>query len=453
MNHEQNRPTELTHIGSDSLYDIGQTMKNEPDDRKKIYRILQSIENTKEGHESTFGQYLMRRIRVKAGNEALTQEACIDILYDSLVRNGIPSHLPSPDGSYEKADKRTVRGWFSKCPMRALGAPILVGFSLDLSLAEVNELYRKGLGETELHSKRGYECIALFCFNNHLDFEYYRRVLIEYAAELAGIRPSQEINLELSSGLHDELLNLKEKSELMRFLREHRVGFDLKTDPSVTARDIACRLFDEIAEQAKYCMPYEFSCQDSSAFSVGQIERLLYGSNPMDQYGMLFYPDQYLQEAFLYAVPTDESGNLLFRDRVLADNKEFHFNFSPLTRQALSKILEEKTASTTPRNTPRECLITLCFLKWALATSDEYDTQYLEWQFENEADEVLVSAGFEPLRAANPFDCFMMSIAAEEEGHNPLMLHHLAWSVTVDEYRDYCKAVAAEQAAAEQTDS
>lgn len=425
---------------------IESAVRTERGDKDKVCRLLSELDRLP---KHPFGTHLMRRIRVKTGEEHASAKRCKEILYAAFARKNIPFRLPSiteDEPPYEEPDKakkeRVIEGWLSADTVNRLyGAPILIGFALDLTLEEVNELYSKGIGQTELHPKSGYEAIAIYCFNNRiLDFENYRRYIFDYL-EQCDTGVSLSADRESSLGRYGELLDCAEEWELMDYLRLHPVTFARKTDPSVFAHQTVTNLYNEIAELAKPVLRYAYGHLDEICpdFSPAQVENLLYGVEQECTSNNNYLKDFCLQEALMYVCPRNEGGNVDFAGSVLNDKDKIRF--LALTRQALNMILKEKTEKNNPRNTPRDAILTLCFLKWALRNMnlalESENSRYTRLSgaaFKKEANELLSQCGFECMRAVNPFDCFLMVLTAEK---NPLMLYRLAWTITEQDLDDF----------------
>lgn len=376
----------------------------------------------------SFADYLKRTIRRKRADDPDAGADTEDV--DWLVgafrkRNTPPSFTPT-----SAKLRALVKNWLTQRTV-SRNVVLLLGFALELSPGEVDELLTKGLREPRLDPKDPLEVICWYCFMRRLPFAKFEELWGRFSSACS----EREDGIALASTVRvrGSMESIRSEAELTAYL--DRLGMTQGPGrQSISAR----RQFDRLYQRARELVANvktEMEREDAGT-EAGRYAEMLSGNDRMYDYQKMerirkkreayrvYRPQEItpadIENVLYAAVPKDRNGNMIpMKDSSL----NLRFSGKRLNRQHMQEILDGSGPIS------RFDLITLAFFA-SSGETDLYDEPAERYgSFIRSANETLRNADMEPLYPANPFESFVMMCMLTDD---PLGSFADVWELSYD---------------------
>ena len=368
---------EFTYYARESMYDIVDDAYFRDRDSYLIYDALQTRLKA-----IPFGDYLKRYIYQKAELDGDYREIPLkeyqQIIRDSFQENLTPSSFTPTSARLSALSKN----WLTQ---QAVNRKVvfLLGFGLNMSVADVNGFLTKALKEPEISSKDPFEVICWYCYRNRYSFPKFEQLWSIYEATPPGNLDIRMIYEDRTIDVRGRMLTLQDDTALISYLTRLKTA-DNVTRYSVAARRHLSRLYDE----ARMLLAKQLSESEDAPVSWEQV-------TPGD-----------MERVLCSAVPTDKFGNLtpgkFSRLNQLFLGKRF-------SRKRLHAILSDAS------QIDRFDLITLQFFIFALKVDDFPRAKPRYIRFIDDMNRILEDCCMGPLYIANPYECFILMCVLSDD--------------------------------------
>ena len=358
----------------------------------------------------SFGDYLRRYIRRKEPgkpfHEPEGEKVLVDYICDGFNKRNVPVSFEPTSGKL----RAMVKNWLKQ---RTVGRDVvlLLGFALEMSPDEVNEILAKALREPRLDPKNPMEVICWYCYKMRLSYAQFEELWEHFSSD----DPDQEVSslwLDSTVRVRTNMESISTEPQLAMYLERlgQMQGLDRQ---SVSARkqfellyQNACQLVADRktemaiddAERAAEQYADELSSNDR-LFNYQKRELIRKKREDYHTYTAGEITPSDLENMLYAAVPKDRNGNLSPMKESLLD---FQFSGKRLNRQRIQEIRKGKVAIN------RFDLITLSFFV-ATGDTDRYEQPAQRYNaFILSTNIVLKNSDMDPLYVANPFECFLM---------------------------------------------
>ena len=374
-----------------------------------------------------FGDYLKRYIRRKRASEnketvpdvpesaesEFPAEDEADWLCEQFRNKNVPPAF-TPTSAKIRA---LVKNWLGQRTV-SRSVVLLLGFAMEMSPEEVNELLTKALREPRLDPKDPFEVVCWYCYQFRLPYARFEALWKRFSA---GRQEEEEPLLQLDSTVR--VRRSMEKIGTEEQLAEYITRLGLVQGSgrqSISARRQFDRLYDRCrALVADIRTDME---QDDAEKEAGRIaDRMsrsdrIYDYEKRERIGKrrksyhTYQPEEIspadIENVLYSAVPKDRNGNLVpMKDSLL----NLHFWGKRLTRQHIAGIL----AGEGPIN--RFDLITLSFLAAAGETEHCESRRERYKTFIHLANQALRDSDMDLLYIANPYESFVLMCMLTED--------------------------------------
>lgn len=304
-----------------------------------------------------------------------------------------------------------AKNWLTQRTVRR-NVVFLLGFGLEMSVAEVNEALTKWLRERKINPKNPFEVICWYCYTHHYRFPKFEQLFCKYQ----DLTPEQSLSVpvwsERSIVARSTVASIHDDESLMNYLgklksNEHAIRYGL------TARNCFMEMYLEA--QALIANIYNSAEQDRINLEVQRCwERFSKNANLSDyekqerikslQKSVKYYDPKDITESdfeqiLCAAIPKDSNGNLT-PAKVSHLNSQFSgYRFS---RQHIGEIRKQETEIT------RFDLLTLKFFIYSQRLNAFPDEKQRFYQFTKDCNQMLEDCSMGELYIQNPYECFLM---------------------------------------------
>ncbi len=423
MSDEQENSRSYTNMAWNSLYDAVDHDYFRSQDAELIYTVLKERLQPR-----PFYDYLKRYIFVKSGMIGSSHAVPLKEYQDYLIAEFRKNNTPASFTPGSTKISAITKNWLMQQTVKR-SAVLLMGFGLNMSPQEVNELLEKGLHEPSLNLQSPMEAVCSFCYSHGLSFDHYQRLWDEYSrmAEENAAHPVPVKDLGSFS------LNLQTEEELLQYLHS-LLSKEGKTLSERRTRKLFLKMYDTardlIAKDRNETEAFENSSEVREArdrcsrsdklYDFEKRERLDHLRSQRKQYTREDISEADLEQVLCASVPTDRHGNLVPEKKSLLSQQFAGKRFS---RRHIWSILNGA------EEPDRFDLITLEFLIFAEQVDKIPNAKKRYSTFIEKMNEILKYCGMGPLYVAHPYECFILMCILSED---PLGTYADVWEMSYD---------------------
>ena len=384
----------------------------------------------KEIRAVSFCDYLKRLIlkKLQADHPACTPDYT-DYLCEAFRKHGVPPSF-TPTTAKIRAQ---AKNWLTQRTVNR-NVVLLLGFALELSPDEVNELLTKGLREPRLDPKDSFEVICWYCYRYRLPYSRFDALWNRFSSPEQDREDDPGLMLESTVRVRYKMESIGTEAQLAAYLSHLSLSRQTVGRQSISARKQFDLLYRKTCELVAR-MKTEMEKDDARTNAVRYEEALsgndrLYDYEKVEKIGKMKESYRVCQpedispadiENVLYsAVPKDRNGNLIPMKESLLN---LQFSGKRLNRQHLAEIMNGNCAIN------RFDLITLCFFTVAGETETEEDPGQRYDMFIRSANQVLQASDMSPLYIANPYESFVMMCMLADD---PVGTYADVWELSYD---------------------
>ena len=351
----------------------------------------------------SFGDYLRRKVREKKPENAMEDDEEW-LCGEFRDRNVPPSFAPTTAKL-----KALVKNWLSQRTV-SRSVVLLLGFAMDLSPDEVNELLAKALREPKLDPKDPFEVVCWYCYRFHLPFAKQQELRNRFCG--SGSAEDDGLLLDSTVRVRGDMESIGTEAQLAAYLA--RLGqARASVRQGVAARtqfDTLYRKACELAASIKTDMERDDAATEAGRYAeeiarndrIYDFQRRERIERKRENY-RVFRAENITPadiENILYsAVPKDLNGNLApMKESML----NLRFSGKRLNRQHMMGILDGSDAIN------RFDIITLCFFVTAGEADDRETPRQRYDAFIRDTNQALADSDMPPLYVANPYESFVL---------------------------------------------
>lgn len=362
---------DFTYCARESLYDTVDDAYFRDQDSYLIYHALQTRLKA-----IPFGDYLKRYIYLKAeltgDYQAIDLKEYQQIIRDSFLDNGTPGSFTPGTAKFSALS----RNWLTQQTV-SRKVVFLLGFGLNMSVADVNDFLTKALKEPEINSKDPFEVICWYCFRHRYSFPKFEQLWDIFQTTAPGQLDMRLLYEDRTIDVRSRLLTVQDDAALMAYLTQ------LKTPDNAARYSVAARQhFDRLYDEARDLMA-AIQGVSREAVTAGDMERMICS-----------------------AVPTDRFGNM-------TPGKRSRLNQQFLGRRFSRKRIHSILANTSEID--RFDLITLKFLIMSLQVDAFPRPKPRYIRFIDEMNAILEECCLGRLYIANPYECFILMCVLSDD--------------------------------------
>lgn len=362
---------DFTHCARESLYDIVDDAYFRDQDSFLIYHALQTRLKA-----IPFGDYLKRYIYLKAeltgDYQAIPLKEYQQIIRDSFLDNGTPAAFTPTTAKFSALSKN----WLTQQTV-SRKVVFLLGFGLNMSVADVNDFLTKALKEPQINSKDPFEVICWYCFRHRYSFPKFEKLWEVFQATAPGTLDMRLLYEDRTIDVRGKLLTVQDDAALMAYLTQLKTP-DNAVRYSVAARHHFLRLYEEARD-----LIAAIQGTAREAVTPGDMERMICS-----------------------AVPTDRFGNM-------APGKRSRLNQQFLGRRFSRKRIHSILSNTSEID--RFDLITLKFFILSLQVDAFPRPKPRYVRFIDEMNAILEDCCLGRLYIANPYECFILMCVLSDD--------------------------------------
>ena len=390
--------------------------------------IMDALQN--EIRSVSFGDYLKRLILKKQqADHAPDALDYTDYVCEAFRKRGVP---PSFTQTTTKV-RALAKNWLSQRTVNR-NVVLLLGFALDLSPDEVNELLTKGLREPKLDPKDPFEVVCWYCYRYSLPYSRFDALWNHFSSPEQNWEKGPGLMLESTVRVRYKMESIGTEAQLTAYLSHLSLTRQTVGRQSVSARkqfDLLYRRTCELVARMKT----EMEKDDAEMNAIRYAEELsgndrMYDYEKIEKIGKkkgnyrVSRPEEIspadIENVIYSAVPKDRNGNLIPMKESLLN---LQFFGKRLNRQHLTEILDGSGAIN------RFDLITLCFFTIAGETESDEEPKQRYDAFIRAVNQVLQDSDMSPLYVANPYESFVMMCMLADD---PIGTYADVWELSYD---------------------
>ena len=406
MSESDIRDFDFTEAAWESLYDAVDDTVFLEQDAEVIYNSLK--------HRLkfiSFGDYLKRYIYLKAGLEEPFADVPLKE-YQLIISSAFSdNHTPQSFAPTTAKLSALSKNWLTQQTVKR-NVVFLLGFGLNMSVEDVNQLLTKALREPEINPKNPFEVICWYCYNKK-----YNYLKFEKLWELYNNIPANSLDISLiysehTIGVRNSMYSIRDDAALITYLSKLKTPDNISRI-SVTAKECFNRLYDEArdlvaelynrTEDEKHmnalCEYQDKLGRSDRLYCYEKIERIKKFKKEKRIFTRENVTESDIERIICAAIPTDRHGNLTPNK---ASKLNEQFAGKRFSRQRIGEIISGNVEIT------RFDLITLNFFVFSQKLSIYPKATQRYTQFLESTNQILEKCSMGSLYIQNPYECFVL---------------------------------------------
>ena len=398
-------PLDATVIAENSFYEVVDNPYFRDSDAQVIYRMLLERMTL-----PSFGFYLKRLIYQKARMTEPFDDVSEKVFQSIILDSFLESRTPFSFESISTKPGAITKNWLRQKTVKR-SVVLLIGFGLDLTADEVNDLLDKGLREAGLNVKEPREAICLYCRQRQLPYAKYYQLWQRFSQQPVNMPNPDENSIDTMT-MRSHFSEVKTEEDLLHYLLSLRTpsGDSRHSVSAKRAFDkqyaVASRLTAELLNAAeaednrvKVSRLREILDRDDSYYEESKQERIERLSRARKTYTMEDITPGDIEKVLCAAIPIGVHNNLL---PIKASTLNEQFSGKRFSRQHVTELLAGRAA------VDRFDLLTLIFYNYSQQLGKYPLAQKRYSAFIDECNHVLQHCGMGPLYLANPYESFLL---------------------------------------------
>ena len=361
-------------------------------------------------------RYIYRRAELTGDYREIPLSDYQAILRDAFADTGTPASFTPTTARFSALAKN----WLSQQSVKR-SVVLLLGFGLEMSVADVNEFLTKALREQMLNPKDPLETLCWYCYRNHYGYGRFEALWEAFEALPVDDSPANDLLSEQTIGVRASVLqHFGSDEDLLGYRRRLRLPYDGPRQ-SVAARAAFDQLYARSREIAAKLINQ--ADEDDGALRAQRLREKLDSSDRLFEYEKAERVQRRMERArpamkagdvtpgdveriICSAVPIGDKGVML---PAKASQLSQQFSGKRFSRQHVSEVLAGRAGI------DRFDLITLNFFNYAGDIENHQHTRRRYSSFIDQTNHILERCAMGPLYVANPYECFVLMCLLSED--------------------------------------